>query len=124
MRKYILEQSPSEIYTSAAGLALVGQCLNKHKPLSKSARGLPRRRGIANIDWIRTCKPNVDGHAPIAAYLGRGGWCLASELRPGSQHAQKAFVSGSCRGPGPGPTRRCCCAATVPMLPRTTGAGA
>jgi hypothetical protein len=47
MRKFILEQPPSEIYTSAAGLALVGHCLNKH-------RLLPKRHGIANIDLIRT----------------------------------------------------------------------
>ena len=40
----------------------------------------------------RTYKPNVDGYAPIAAYLGREGWCLACELRPGSQHSQKEFV--------------------------------
>jgi hypothetical protein len=30
-----------------------------------------------------------DGYAPIAAYLGREGWCLALELRPGSQHSAK-----------------------------------
>jgi hypothetical protein len=32
------------------------------------------------------------GYAPIAAYLGQEGWCLACELRPGSQHGQKEFV--------------------------------
>lgn len=29
----------------------------------------------------------VDGYTPIAAYLGNEGWCLAMELRPGSQHS-------------------------------------
>jgi hypothetical protein len=29
----------------------------------------------------------VDGYTPIAAYLGNEGWCLALELRPGSQHS-------------------------------------
>jgi hypothetical protein len=33
-----------------------------------------------------------DGYAPIASYLGEEGWCLACELRPGSQHGQKEFV--------------------------------
>jgi hypothetical protein len=39
----------------------------------------------------RTYK-NYDGYAPIAAYLGKEGWCLEVELRPGSQHSQKGFV--------------------------------
>jgi len=30
-----------------------------------------------------------DGYAPIAAYLGTEGWCLAAELRDGSQHSAK-----------------------------------
>ena len=33
-----------------------------------------------------------DGYAPLAAYLGEEGWCVACELRPGSQHGQKEFV--------------------------------
>jgi hypothetical protein len=33
-----------------------------------------------------------DGYAPVAAYLGEEGWCLACELRPGNQHGQKEFV--------------------------------
>jgi hypothetical protein len=33
-----------------------------------------------------------NGYAPIAAYLGEEGWCLARELRPGSQHGQKEFI--------------------------------
>jgi len=35
---------------------------------------------------------NFDGYAPMGAYLGREGWCLELELRPGSQHAQKGFI--------------------------------
>lgn len=38
-----------------------------------------------------TCH-NLDGYAPIAAYLGLEGWCLGLELRPGSQHGQKGFL--------------------------------
>lgn len=39
----------------------------------------------------RTYK-NYDGYAPMAAYLGKEGWCLELELRPGSQHSQNGFV--------------------------------
>lgn len=38
----------------------------------------------------RTYK-GYDGYAPIAAYLGNEGWCLANELREGSQHCQNEF---------------------------------
>jgi hypothetical protein len=33
-----------------------------------------------------------NGYAPLAAYLGEEGWCVACELRPGSQHGQKEFI--------------------------------
>ena len=39
----------------------------------------------------RTYK-NYDGYAPMAAYLGKEGWCFEVELRPGSQHSQNGFV--------------------------------
>ncbi len=45
-----------------------------------------------------TCKEGVsrtyrdfDGYMVMPAYLGCEGWCLAAELRPGSQHGQKDF---------------------------------
>lgn len=38
----------------------------------------------------RTYK-GYDGYAPIAAYLGNEGWCLANELREGKQHCQSEF---------------------------------
>lgn len=44
-----------------------------------------RKEGVS-----RTYK-GFDGYAPIAAYLGQGGWCLANELREGKQHCQKEF---------------------------------
>jgi len=34
----------------------------------------------------------TDGYAPIAAYLGREGWCLELELREGKQHSQCEFT--------------------------------
>jgi hypothetical protein len=32
-----------------------------------------------------------DGYALIVAYLGKGGWFMGRELRPGSQHANKGL---------------------------------
>ena len=48
--------------------------------------GNSKKEGVS-----RTYK-GVDGYAPIAAYLGREGWCVGLELREGSQHSQKGFV--------------------------------
>jgi hypothetical protein len=39
----------------------------------------------------RTYK-GFDGYAPIAAYLGQEGWCIANELREGKQHCQSEFL--------------------------------
>ena len=33
-----------------------------------------------------------DGYAPMAAYLGREGWCLELELRAGKQHSPSEFI--------------------------------
>jgi hypothetical protein len=51
------------------------------------------------MDNSRTKKEGVsytykgfNGDAPLAAYLGEDGWCLACELRPGSQHGQMEFI--------------------------------
>lgn len=46
-----------------------------------------RKEGVS-----RTYKGH-DGYAPIAAYLGREGWCLELELREGKQHSQCGFIS-------------------------------
>jgi len=189
MKRFHIEQSETEFYTAHAGLALVGQAVNRYTDLVKAARSIPKRHGIPNIDLMRTftgllclgksdfeaveniredrffkeamgikqmpssarlrqrfdddasalipliddasvtflsrseapitalatghialdmdvfpmdnsktAKEGVshtykgyDGYAPMAAYLGAEGWCLACELREGSQHAQKEF---------------------------------
>lgn len=51
------------------------------------------------MDNSQTCKEGVsytykgyEGYAPLAAYLGKEGWCLGCELRPGSQHANNGFL--------------------------------
>ena len=49
-----------------------------------------RKEGVS-----RTYKGH-DGYAPMAAYLGREGYCLEFELREGKQHCQRgtpAFLS-------------------------------
>jgi len=38
-------------------------------------------------EWVSRTYQGVDGYTPIAAYLGNEGWCVALELRPGSQHS-------------------------------------
>lgn len=189
MKRFILEQSASEFYTSHAGLALVGRALNRYTNLKKQARSIPKRHGIPNIELIRTFTgllclgksdfeavenargdryfrealgiiqmpsssrlrqrfnedaraliplldeasvdflarskapitplstghvaldmdlfpmdnsktakegvsytyKNYDGYGAMAAYVGMEGWCLACELREGSQNAQKEF---------------------------------
>jgi hypothetical protein len=45
-----------------------------------------RKEGVSRI------YNGEDGYAPIAAYLGKEGWCLELELREGSQHSQEGFI--------------------------------
>lgn len=191
MKRFILEQSKTEHYTSHSGLALVGLCVNGYTQVAKALREtIPLRHGIAHGDMVRayvgllclgksdfeavenfrrdrsfkesldirqmpssarlrqrfdeqaeamlpviydssieflvnakvpvtplktghvaldidvfpmdnsgTKKEGVsytykgfDGYAPIAAYLGNEGWCLACELREGKQHCQNEFI--------------------------------
>jgi hypothetical protein len=194
VRRFIIEQSKKELYTSHSGLALVGLCVNRYSSLpDKARRAFPiheGRNGIGLDDILRgylglltlgqtdyeaitgkrgdeyfkkslgmkrvpsaetvrqrfdevaeglrplvdacavkflkeskalitaldsghvpldcdvfpmdnskTAKEGVsrmytgdDGYAPMAAYLGREGWCLELELREGSQHSQRGFV--------------------------------
>jgi hypothetical protein len=54
---------------------------------------------VFGMDNSKTKKEGVsriyngkDGYAPMAAYLGREGWCLELELRQGSQHGQEGFI--------------------------------
>jgi len=51
---FILEQSHSEIYASAGGLAVVGPIINRHSGLKKRLKSVPLRHGIAHIDLVRT----------------------------------------------------------------------
>lgn len=60
---------------------------------------IPLDCDVFGMDNSKTKKEGVsriyngrDGYAPIAAYLGREGWCLELELREGSQHSQCEFI--------------------------------
>lgn len=69
-------------------------------PISGLATGhVPLDCDVTPMDNSKTRKEGVsrtyvgcDGFAPIGGYLGREGWCLELELRPGSQHSQKDFL--------------------------------
>ena len=55
MKRFIIEQSDSEIYTSYSGLALVGLCLNKFTNLDKHLnKEVGRCRGISHADVLRS----------------------------------------------------------------------
>jgi hypothetical protein len=61
-----------------------------HVPLDCDVFGMDnsktKKEGVSRIYNGR------DGFAPMAAYLGREGWCLELELREGSQHSQEGFI--------------------------------
>jgi hypothetical protein len=61
-----------------------------HVPLDCDVFGMDnsktKKEGVSRIYNGR------DGFAPVAAYLGREGWCLELELRQGSQHSQEGFI--------------------------------
>ena len=71
-----------------------GTCLARRK-----LKLTPLDIDVFPMDNSKTKKEGVgytykgfNGYAPLAAYLGTEGWCLACELRPGSQHGQNEFI--------------------------------
>jgi hypothetical protein len=49
MKRFILEQSDEEFYTSHSGLALVGLCVNRFTCLGKALmEAIPLRHGICH----------------------------------------------------------------------------
>lgn len=49
----------------------------------------PMDNSASRKEGVSRTYAGFDGYAPIAGYLGEEGWCLAMELRPGSQHSAK-----------------------------------
>lgn len=54
MKRFLLEQSSTEFYTTHSGLALIGQFINQFTSLGKTSRKIKRRHGIPNIELLRS----------------------------------------------------------------------
>ena len=55
MKRFILEQSKTEIYTSHSGLSLIGLCLNRFTSLGSTlAQSIPLRHGISHFDIVKS----------------------------------------------------------------------
>ncbi len=81
--------------SSVEMLATVGAPLSAvstgHIPLDMDV--FPMDNSSTKKEGVSRTYKGVDGYAPIAAYLGEEGWCVGLDLREGSQHSQKEFVS-------------------------------
>jgi Transposase DDE domain group 1 len=64
----------------------------KHKYVVLDIDVFPMDNSGTKKEGVGYTYKGFNGYAPLAAYLGEEGWCLACELRPGSQHGQKEFV--------------------------------
>ena len=64
----------------------------KHKYVPLDIDVFPMDNSRTKKEGVSWTYKGFDGYAPIAAYLGAEGWCLACELRPGSQHSQSEFI--------------------------------
>jgi hypothetical protein len=64
----------------------------KHKYVPLDVDVFPMDNSGTRKEGVSYTYKGFNGYAPLAAYLGEEGWCLACELRPGSQHGQKEFI--------------------------------
>ncbi len=64
----------------------------KHKYVALDIDVFPMDNSGSKKEGVSYTYKGFTGYAPLAAYLGEEGWCLACELRPGSQHGQKEFI--------------------------------
>ncbi|MBN2327071.1 MAG: transposase, partial [Candidatus Omnitrophica bacterium] len=65
----------------------ISPCHNEHVPLDLDVSPFDNSGSLKEgVSW--TYK-NVDGYAPMLAYLGEEGYWINAELREGSQHCQK-----------------------------------
>lgn len=57
MKRFIIEKSEDEFYTSHSGIALIGLCLNRYTNLSKSLAGVSKLKkgAIAHAVVVRSC---------------------------------------------------------------------
>ena len=55
MKRFIIERSSDEFYTSHSGLALVGLCVNRYTSLNaRLKKAIPDTKDISNTDVIRS----------------------------------------------------------------------
>ena len=56
MKRFIIEQSDDEFYTSHSGLALVGLCINRYSDLARVTSSRMEKRGnvISHTDLLRS----------------------------------------------------------------------
>ena len=64
----------------------------KHKYVPLDIDVFPMDNSGTKKEGVSYTYKGFNGYAPLAAYLGEEGWCLACELRPGSQNGQKEFI--------------------------------
>lgn len=64
----------------------------RHKYVALDIDVVPMDNSGTKKEGVSYTYKGFTGYAPLAAYLGEEGWCLACELRPGSQHGQKEFI--------------------------------
>lgn len=90
----------ADMLRGAAQKCSINLLKNSEVPITLLETGhIPLDIDVFAMDNSGTKKEHVgrtyqgyDGYAPIAAYLGMEGWCLETELRPGTQHSQKNFL--------------------------------
>ncbi|MCK5549610.1 MAG: IS1380 family transposase, partial [Hyphomicrobiaceae bacterium] len=64
----------------------------KHKYVPLDIDVFPMDNSGTKKEGVSYTYKGFNGYAPLAAYFGEEGWCLACELRPGSQNGQKEFI--------------------------------
>lgn len=87
-------------YRDAIDNAMMNFLENANVPVTPMETGhVALDMDVFPMDNSKTQKEGVsrtykgyDGYAPLPAYLGEEGWCLACELRDGKQHGQKEFI--------------------------------
>jgi hypothetical protein len=60
-------------------------------PVSLDLEVFPMDNSGTQKEGVGRTFAGYDGDAPIGGYWGEAGWCLACELRPGTQHRQREF---------------------------------
>jgi hypothetical protein len=119
LRAIVADATPELVRRAKAPVAALS---TGHVPLDCDVT--PRDNSKTHKEGVSYTYKGFTGYAPMGAYLGREGWCLELELRPGSQHAQKGFIapcSTGCsteRGASWGPSVGSWCGSIAPTTPR------